>query len=263
MTTLIRNGFLQSRVLDLTIGDLRLTEESAVSFNIRHDTELLGRPQIITIKNIGSRRDGIIASPGLPYRIEAGFGSQVGVLCSGVTDIIDEDWRGEESTTTVQLLNHTLDSIVVLEWNGALLKNALHELAVSSGFRLAPLLESSVFNQELTWSFSGKAQQAMNWLAEAYDLTVSRACDTLIVFPNGVPAPASATISQQNGMIGRATRTENGFMARMLLNPSLMPLQTVRLQSELFSGVYQLASVTHKGDTRGQDFITEVRGVLP
>lgn len=257
----VRDGALQPRTVYLTIGDIVLDQRTDIHFELYHDTNIRSRASRIRIYNIGDRRESIIASAGAPYRVEAGFGDSYGVLCSGFIDIVNDDWQDAESTMDILLRGHEVSRFQVLEWRGATLRAALRELAVSSGLHLDPLPENTVFNEQIDRAYSGSVQKILDDLAEEYRLTMALVCDRIIVVPDGLQQEPTAVISEARGMLGRPTRTENGFKAQMHIDSSKYPLQVVTLSSRLFAGDYRLESVKHIGDTRGQDYYTEVRGV--
>lgn len=258
---LVRDGRLQPRTVFLDINGIVFDQNTDFSFDIVHDTEVFSRPSTINIRNIGARRDSFVASRNVPYLLEAGFGTDYGIVCGGTIETFDENWQGSESVTHIQLTNHASPEFLVLDWDGAPLSAALNEIALASGQRLDPLPDLPVFREAVDWSFAGSTQDALEELAEDYSLTVAQLCDRLIIQPQGTTYEPTAVISEATGMLGHPTRTEDGFTARLLLDASKYPLQVVNLSSLLLSGVYQLVSVTHKGETRGKMYETIVRGV--
>ena len=257
----VRDGALQPRTVYLTIGDIVLDQRTDIHFELYHDTNVRSRASRIRIYNVGARRESIIASEGAAYQLEAGFGGSYGILCAGFIDTVNDDWQDAESTMDILLRGHEVSHFQVLEWRGATLRAALRELAISSGLQLERLPEHGVFNEQIDRSYSGSVQKILDDLAEEYRLTMAMVCDRIIVVPDGLRQQPTAVISEAQGMLGRPTRTEDGFKAQMHIDASKYPLQVVTLSSQLFSGVYRLESVKHIGDTRGQDYYTEVRGV--
>ena len=257
----VRDGRLQPRTVFLNINGVNFDHRSEFSFDVTHDNELFSRPSTITIKNIGTRRDALIASQNANYRLEAGFGTTYGTICAGAIDTITEDWQGSDSITQIQLRNHVPQDFLVLEWDGAPLGAALHEIAISTAQRLDPLPDLPIFRQPVSWAFAGSANDALEELAEDYGLLLAQVCDRLIVQPQGSAYVPTAVISEDRGMLGHPTRTEDGFVARLNLDASKYPLQIVTLSSLFLSGVYRLVSVRHQGQTRGRMYETVVRGV--
>ena len=44
----------------------------------------------------------------------------------------------------------------------------------------------------------------------------------------------------------------------MLLNPAIELSQPVQIESRLLSGHYKVGTILHRGDTWGQDFVSEI-----
>lgn len=94
------------------------------------------------------------------------------------------------------------------------------------------------------------------------------------------PAEVALRITPESGLIGTPEQTDNGVIFRTLLNPLLdiknppmavkLDMTTIRQakvrQGQLVSpldenGFYKVARVVHIGDTRGDDWYTEVTGI--
>jgi len=84
--------------------------------------------------------------------------------------------------------------------------------------------------------------------------------------------PSSLTVvvlNQKSGLIGQPQRRnkigapenpaqKDGWVVRSLLQPQIEPESLVRIESEEVDSTFRVVAVTHRGDTRGQDFFSEI-----
>ena len=98
-----------------------------------------------------------------------------------------------------------------------------------------------------------------------------------LVKPNDVAAEEALQIDPYTGLIGTPTQTTHGLNFRVLLNPSIKLFTKIKIaKSEIKEQVltvgqkqlplddewiYQAIEVTHRGDTRGNDWYTDVVGL--
>lgn len=125
------------------------------------------------------------------------------------------------------------------------------------------------------WSYVGRAQDAMDKLAARFGFAWSVQNNTLqITEKKGVTARPSILLTPQTGLIGvpykvedtRADSEKNreppGLMVRCLLNPAILPGDVVQVQSSLVpSGSYRVKQIEHRGDTHGQEWVSEIEVV--
>jgi hypothetical protein len=103
-----------------------------------------------------------------------------------------------------------------------------------------------------------------------------------IVHPEDIPADQALKVGPNNGLIGVPQQTQDGVAFRMLLNP-LIKLKKVAMNVQLDlevirqvklqygqrqtlldqDGLYKVAGVRHIGDTRGNEWYTDVTAVNP
>ena len=120
------------------------------------------------------------------------------------------------------------------------------------------------------YSFSGSAYSFLQQVEQ--DLEIGSNTYDSLSFPikNGVlyvywtskPYPASVPVINKNtGLIGIPTPTKIGINFKVLLDISLQPLQTVRLETDrlkLYNGLYNILNIRHHGSLRGTDWYTDV-----
>lgn len=92
-----------------------------------------------------------------------------------------------------------------------------------------------------------------------------------------IPPGEALTVSPSSGLIGMPTQTQYGLNFRMLLNPSVKLQTMIKLENTEVNEasaqpgqqqtplddewIYQAIEVTHTGDTRGNDWYTDVVGI--
>lgn len=125
------------------------------------------------------------------------------------------------------------------------------------------------------WSYVGRAQDALDKLAARFGFSWSIQNNTLqITQKKGVTERPSVLLTPQTGLIGVPYKVEDartdsdknreppGLMVRCLLNPTVLPGDTVEVRSSLVpSGTYRVNSVEHRGDTHGQEWVSEIEVV--
>lgn len=157
-----------------------------------------------------------------------------------------------------------------------LLQDAAQEcgygLNISESVRNSEKLQASAGKE---WSFgSGSAfdylQRVETDLAIHIDqskqaLAFSVANDVLYVSWQGELHPSTVPIiNKRNGMVGIPTPTEAGINLQVLLDVTLNPLQTIRVESErlsLYNGLYTIINIRHHGSLRGRDWYSDLECV--
>lgn len=90
-----------------------------------------------------------------------------------------------------------------------------------------------------------------------------------MVKPSDLPDGEIISLSPSSGLVGMPELTDDGIKTKCLLNPLLNINKQVYIDNGFVqsqkavagSGVYKVLTLTHTGDTRGQDWYTEFTGV--
>lgn len=129
----------------------------------------------------------------------------------------------------------------------------------------------------------GLARVMMRQVAETVGARWSVQNGTLVLIPLTSFLPRTAVVlNSQSGLIGTPEATEDGVEVRCLLNPLLQVGTPVQIANDLINqrninrkfdtrilattqvanvtndGVYRILSIDHSGDTRGQDFYSDL-----
>lgn len=114
--------------------------------------------------------------------------------------------------------------------------------------------------------FYGRPSEYMREQADNTGCTWSIQDGKILMLKRSEVAPGKAVLlTPATGLIGVPTKSEDGVSGKCLLNPMLKIGSAIELQSKYASdlnGQYRLISVTHKGDTRGNDWYTEFTALI-
>lgn len=123
----------------------------------------------------------------------------------------------------------------------------------------------------ISGSYSGRAIDEIRRLLARYGLTFSLHNEGPLVVKEGGamnpddPAAALITLNQTTGLIGTPQITDYGVTVKTLLDPRLNPLLRFIVESPTIARTLQVRAqeysairVKHVGDTRGEDWFTEV-----
>jgi hypothetical protein len=105
----------------------------------------------------------------------------------------------------------------------------------------------------------GSAVAALKTLTDSLGLNLQINDQKISIYPPGV------TISDQvinltplSGLIGSPRRQDNGYVVQTLLRHELNPGMPIAIESERVTGVFAIARVDHRGNTRSDEWHSEV-----
>lgn len=124
------------------------------------------------------------------------------------------------------------------------------------------------------WAFSGRASAALDQLSRRFGFSWSIQNNALQITETRKPSKRQAVLlSASSGMIGSPSplddvrgeaedakdKEQPGVLVKALLNPALIPGDPVVINSNYRgSQTYRVRRVRHRGDTHGNDWISEV-----
>lgn len=85
--------------------------------------------------------------------------------------------------------------------------------------------------------------------------------ELLLLKSSNVRPNAVWLISQETGMLGSPEPTTIGVKVKTLLNPAYLIGGVAKIDSLVFGGGIRIESITHKGDTHGDDWVSELEGL--
>jgi len=241
----------------------------------------------VVIYNLSPTTENIVIKEGYRVVVEAGYeGSQYGIIFDG--NVI-QPLRDKEGGVTFKLSLVSMDSDMFLV-------SGTVNFSIMRGQNSRSLAESIVNSSnvstqlgEISQNFSeskltrGKAifgltsdylrqiaqSQAATFYMEDGKVNIIRADD----YPEG----EIIELSPESGLIGVPAQSDYGATIKMLLNPRVKLGSMIHIDNSLIhnkqfqqgqafygldqDGIYRVIKITHKGDTRGEDWYTEVETV--
>jgi len=205
--------------------------------------------------------------------LEAGYDGVNRLLFQGDAHFVMSKQEGSDWSTLLQIGDGDrtfVSSRVNRSYNaGANVKNVIRDVAKSMGLTLPSNIEiSPLLDAQFTTGIivHGTARDELTRLLAPYGYNWSIQHGRLqILQDEEVRADAPIIISEDTGMIGTpefGSPTHTGknphMTVKMLLYPEIQPGRQVTIRSRDVNGVFRVESVTHQGDTHGEDWFTEI-----
>lgn len=259
-------------IFGLTANGIAITE-LRVQFEIEKTLKSAPNKCEITITNLAQHTRAEVSRKPLVYQLEAGYDGVLNRIYSGdlrhaYSEIKKADWETKaqcgdgDRAYKFASVNRTYN-------DGATVGTIVADIAKKMDLRIPDDFAGSaaaraVFNTGETTS--GPARDELTRLLSPYGFEWSiQDGKLLILHTSKARSLADSVISLANGMEGspKWTTPEKAGKASTLkvtnrLYPQLQPGQTVTVESRDTSGRFKLTKVTHKGDTHGKEWSTEV-----
>lgn len=241
----------------------------------------------IVLYNLSAQTEHSIIKEGAKVILEAGYQNpQYGLIFSG--DIV-QPLRGKEDNTTYTLTLVSQDGdlfynkgIINTSFRAGQSQRAVLENIVKQSSNALELgqISDNLSQTELPRgkAFFGLTRDYFRQIAKS-EQAAFYINNNKIDFVKAMDLPANEIIklNGKSGLIGMPEQTEEGVQATCLLNPLLdlnkmvaidfssIQRQKVDRNSELKniagSGVFKIIKITHKGDTRGDEWYTEFTAI--
>lgn len=109
---------------------------------------------------------------------------------------------------------------------------------------------------------SGRASDVMTKQTKQDDAQWSIQDGQMLVLKGKNTRPNAVwLISQNTGMLGSPEPTQDGVKVRTLLNPAYLIGGVAKIDSLIYEGGIRIESITHKGDTHGPEWVSELEGL--
>lgn len=109
---------------------------------------------------------------------------------------------------------------------------------------------------------SGRASDIMTEQCNANDAQWSIQDGEMIILQSGNVIPNAVwLINDSTGMLGSPEPTTAGVKVKSLLNPAYLIGGLAKIESAVFSGGIRIETMTHRGDTHGDDWVSELDGL--
>lgn len=249
---------------------------------------------VISIYNLSAGTENTIISEGSRVVLEAGYeGEQYGVIFDG--NVVQAIRSKEEATTYVLTLvaadsdmwmNYSLSAFSMVKGQNsrAALENVTSKATIPTYFGS---ISSSLSESKLTRGkvFFGLTSDYVRQIARSENATAFIIDGKInLIKATDIPEGEIIELSPKTGLIGVPAQNEYGVSIRCLLNPKIKVGSLVNIDNSIVrnqqyeqgqpiysldhDGIYRVIKTTVSGDTRGNNWYTEVEtvtqsGILP
>ena len=270
-------------------------------FEIKRHALYYPNQAIITIYNLSASTETSIIEEGYRVIVEAGYNntksSNYGQIFDG-TVIMCNRWKQSGTDYILQIL--ALDSSQFINEGycsftiakGQTARAVVENIVKKSGGAINDYYISPEFDeQKLTKGYiaQGSLKNTLSEIAKTYNGTwfVDNGKLYMLAYAdssNDLPLGNQAVeLSIKNGLIGNPKQVNQGIEARCLLNPQIVPYSLIHISNELITeqlvdigtysegittpwlldphAIYRVISVTYTGDTRGNEWYTDITAV--
>lgn len=238
-----------------------------ISFDVALSTRSSANKTTIALYNISPASIGVLNTEKAVINLRAGFDALDGQIFSGSVAVggVVTERKGATLVTTITggegelelQLTYVVKSYTRGITNITIFKELADDLGVS--IRDENLIETLTYSGG--WVHEGQAKGALDSLAEDIGARWSiQAGQLLVLRDDQNTAETAYVISPESGMVGIPKQVKGGIEIQSLLLAPLRPGNLIIVQSESVNGTYRLDEVQHKGDYRGQDWYTNLKG---
>lgn len=263
----------------LEVSELRCT------FSVEKSMSAKPNSANIKIYNLSDQSRNAILTRGNRVIIEAGYdGPQYGTIYDG--DVIQTLRYADDAVSSVtEVVSQDGDvwlngSFVNRSYAAGETPSSLISSLAGDGGTSVGIISENISETQLP---RGKA---MFGQPKDYARNIAKGEDALVyvndrkiclVKPADLPPGEAVNLNPASGLVGIPERTDSGIKAKCLLNPLLNINMLVYIDNSLVkqivqsspfaprrpqgNGVYRILTLTHTGDTRGNDWYTEITGV--
>ena len=286
-------GRIAKVIIQVTETEATVFDESfKISFDVRKDTTSLPNQATISIFNISDEsrekiknvihRNNELSKKNerlLSILLYAGYSENIGYefLYSGnITAVVDK-YQGTDTETQIS----TGDGVIPL-------RDTLLNLSFAAGVSTKTIVEqitaemkmdvseasnfiNSNFEFANGFSFTGKAQDAMDRVITSSGLTWHIEKNKIVILPNDSSTTDEIIVlNKATGLIGSPEKViesgvnfinpgdYDGWNASSLLRPEINPGNKVKIESRLANVTMTARTIEHKGDTWAGDWLTKI-----
>lgn len=272
---------LFDRVASVEIGrageDGVLIRGLRIAFQVVKTASTPANTASITIWNLASTTRNELQDGEQVVRLRCGY-SQDGeeIVFVGQVDRVVTGREPPDVVTEIECADGILElrqvRVSISLTAGATAQQALDIVAEQLAIPVRPI-DADLSGEFLRgFSYYGRASEALDKIVARFDLEWSIQNGELQVLERGTTTQNLATVlSPETGLVGSPKRliseggqlvgtqgTEPGWEVLTLLQPKLEPGDVVQLQARDVSGGFRIERVEHTGDTRGQDWYSQL-----
>lgn len=262
---------LFDRVCSVTVGDVRITD-LRMRFSVKRT--IFREPNTIelVITNLSAVSRAALQVARVPVTVEAGYQGTSRVLFVGTARRIEHRKTGVDWETKLQSGDGELQlkgaRVNTTLAPGASFQDAVRAVASSMGVAMGNLTEK-LKGQDLAGAFAsfsggvalhGSAAMQLDRLLDTAGYGWSIQDGVLqLLRDDETTSDEAVLLSPQTGLVGTPEFGEwRTVLARSLLQPDLRPGRRVQMESDAVTGLFRVQAVTHRGDTHGADWYSDV-----
>lgn len=268
---------LFNRVVNVSLSSGFSSDNLFVSFNVQKTAKEQSNSCTVTIANLSEQTRNSIKEIDDQLTLSAGYEEDTGAKVIFIGDVVrikhninPPDIITEiECGDGVKKLRETRGSTSYKDGTPA--SNVLNDLAKKLGFPIRELPEGISEQYLQGFSHAGSVRDALNRVTDRLGLEWSVQNEEIQVLKKNLASKGSAiNISFQTGLLEFPEKLDNlrdnltetqpppGIRVKTLLNPDFVPGRRIFVQEGEFPGFYRINRVTHSGDNRDGEFISEI-----
>lgn len=261
----------------VSLAAIKDFEGLRITFEVEKSNEGKPAPANISIYNLSDKSRALFEGVGTRVILSAGYESNFGVIFSG--NIVRAKQKKKKSIVkeTTQHRYEEVDIITEIEAAdghnkyrtsytarafppGTKVRDVLSALTTDFGLTANIDLEAIAEDAQYAQGFSAcqETRYLLDDICKTYGLEWSIQNEILqIISKDKTTKFGAILLTPKTGLIGSPVKTTNGCEFKSLLQPSIIPGASVKLESKFFNGLYKVQKVTHKGDSHEGDFYSE------
>jgi len=247
-------------------------EDMRVEFEIEHNLKRHPNSCRIKITNLSEETRSAFKKPHLRCILEAGYVGGLATIFTGDVTWCMSTLNGADWETAIELGD-----------GDRVLNNARVNKSYAHGVKQISILEDAfkavgqqvpdnikknpIFQKVVQGGVAlfGKHKDVIDTFLKPHGMTMSIQDNQPVIVSEEETVGQTYTLSEENGMIGSpefGKPSKKGkapdVTIRSLLYPEIRPGHPVNVISRDLKGVFKVKNVKHRGDTHGQDWLTEV-----
>jgi len=262
--------------VELKSGEVQRTENLRIEFQIEKTKDSTANKAEIRVSNLSQETRAKIRERDALVRLYAGHSQDLGLalLFIGNSQHIVNNWETPDVITQIEaqdgqkVLRETRTSF---SFSGRISANViLTRLAGALGLPLRRNFNVPGYYEGFT--FNGRAKDGLDQVTRRFGYTWSVVDNEILIVPKaGNTGSVAVRLSPETGLVNtpermndqegefeEALEKELEWKITSILNSRLNPGALIDLDSKQAKGLFQIEKVRHYGDTRGQDWYSEM-----
>ena len=273
------------RRVRVSIGDRseRLTAENLlIDFRIRKQATGTPADGEIKIWNLNESNETRIQERGKAVTLEAGYGERIGQIFAGDVRRVERIRQGHDRITHIHVggsIVKQTEAVVMRSYEGETpVRTIVRDAVADMGLTIGPVTLIPADAAETDYRYNGKAGVLLTGILTPLGVEWYEEAGQIRFTAQGKSADdriRGITISENTGLIGTPTRTDDGIRVTTLLDPRMQLDAVVRIESgvlaagasgsatsqrtaEIEGGRWKIIELAHEGNNREGRFQTTI-----